>query len=307
MNKSRSGLAKALLILFASVCVGGDSVGATPQQSSDAGPLRIALVGIKQAAIGQAVLDSMDQDKRLKIIDSALVNPVLKGFGYDGSINMSTEEARRLGSAIGCDFFVLGKTESVTRSTSGGESHQEAYAGIMIVDARTGRLALFDFAVETDVSGEAALARLARSIEKRAANYADQLARYRAESLAVRNPSAATAEAIEDIPDASSPRAAGFQPPEFLNRVKPEYTSEAELADITATVEASVVFRSSGAVGNIEILKWAGFGLDQSAEQAIRQLKFKPATRDKKPISVRATVRYNFRRVAEPTVNPTQP
>jgi TonB family protein len=116
-----------------------------------------------------------------------------------------------------------------------------------------------------------------------------------------------TAEAIEEAPDEDSPRSVGFKPPEFLNRVKPEYTSEAELADITATVEAMVVFRSSGEVGEIDITRWAGFGLDDSAKRAIRQLKFKPATREGKSISARALIRYNFRRVTEPAQKPEPP
>jgi outer membrane biosynthesis protein TonB len=37
--------------------------------------------------------------------------------------------------------------------------------------------------------------------------------------------------------------------------------------------------------------------LDEAAERAIRQLKFKPATRAGLAVSVRAGVRYNFRRV----------
>ena len=79
--------------------------------------------------------------------------------------------------------------------------------------------------------------------------------------------------------------------------MKPEYTPQADSSDISATVEARVVFKSDGQVGDIEIIMWAGFGLDESAAAAIRQLRFKPATRDGRPVSVRATVRYNFRRL----------
>src|SRR6185295_14800186 len=100
--------------------------------------------------------------------------------------------------------------------------------------------------------------------------------------------------------DADSAAGAGFTPPEFLNRVKPEYTDEAERADITATVEALAVFRADGTVGEIQITRWAGFGLDEAAARAVRQLKFKPARRNGRPASVRATVRYNFRRIKEP-------
>lgn len=108
-----------------------------------------------------------------------------------------------------------------------------------------------------------------------------------------------TREFVEEIPEVESSRADGFKPPEFLNRVKPEYTSDAETADITATVEAMVVFNAAGEIGSVEITRWAGFGLDESSARAIRQLKFKPATRDGNAISVRALIQYNFRRVVE--------
>ena len=48
---------------------------------------------------------------------------------------MSRDEARRVGAAIGCDFFIIGKAEALTRSTRENESHEEAYAGVMIVDS----------------------------------------------------------------------------------------------------------------------------------------------------------------------------
>jgi hypothetical protein len=68
-----------------------------------------------------------------------------------------------------------------------------------------------------------------------------------------------------------------------------------------------VVFRLNGEVGAIEITRWAGFGLDESSERAIRKLQFKPASRDGVPINVRAMIRYNFRRVTEPPTKPDQP
>ncbi|HSQ18969.1 MAG TPA: energy transducer TonB, partial [Blastocatellia bacterium] len=63
----------------------------------------------------------------------------------------------------------------------------------------------------------------------------------------------------------------------------------------------------NGEVGGIEMIRWAGFGLDASSERAIRQLKFKPATRDGNPINVRAMIRYNFRRVSDGNSKPEQP
>ncbi len=237
------------------------------------------------------------------MVDQTIVQPALKGIGYDGSINMSRDEARKLGSAIGCDFFVTGKLEAFTRSDRVAEEHEEALIGVMIVDGRTGALAMFDFIDQTASTREAAVATLIKILATRAGSYVDRMSRFQlARGQLIPSGSGKTAaESIEDIPEEGSALAVGFAPPEFVNRVKPDYTGAAERADITATVEASAVFRANGEVGDIQILRWAGFGLDESAESAIRQLKFNAATRGGNPLSVRAIVRYNFRRLSEAT------
>jgi TonB family protein len=278
-------------------------------------PLRVAVIGFAREKgtndahpIEALTAEALSRDARVALIDDALVRPALAGIGYDGSINMSKDEARRVAAAIGCDFFVVGKTEALTRSARENESHEEAYAGVMIVDAKTGSLAAFDFVSAKGDTREAALNGLARMLSAHVSGYVNQLTQLNATKEQVRMPVRSEGdERIEDMPDEGSRRAVGFAAPEFLNRVKPEYTSEAEEANITATVEAMVVFRLNGEVGRCEIVRWAGFGLEESAERAIRQLKFKPATRDGKPVSVRALIRYNFRRVSEPISKPEPP
>lgn len=285
------------------------------RQSFAQSPLRIAVIGVARQrgtndarSIEAALTEALGRDARVALIDESLVRPALVGIGYDGSINMTKDEARRVAAAIGCDFFVVGKTEALTRSTRENESHEEAYAGVMIVDAKTGSLAAFDFISERGDTREAALNGLAKMLSARVSGLVDRLTQLTATKAQVRISSHSEGdERIEDLPDEGSPRAVGFVPPEFLNRVKPDYTTEAEQADITATVEAMVVFRFNGEVGRVETIRWAGFGLEESAERAIRQLKFKPSTRDGKPISVRALIRYNFRRVSEPISKPEPP
>ena len=279
-------------------------VGGVMRQS----PLRVALVGFSGAVAGEhtddgqpeaALRAALASSVRAVLIDPAQVKPALAGVGYDGSINMSRDEARRLGAAIGCDFFITGKRDSFTRSDARQESHEEALVGVMIVDARTGELAAFDWINEKAPTRAAALDALTKTLAARAGSYVERMIAHRARRDAARD-SANVVERIEELPDADTAARAGFTPPAFLNRVKPEYSAEAERADITATVEALAVFRADGTVGEIQITRWAGYGLDEAAERAIRQLKFKPATRDGHPVSVRAAVRDNFRRISEP-------
>lgn len=280
-------------------------------------PLRVALIGL--APFGSAgnvaaarttemcLKDALARDARVAMAEPSQVQMAVAGIKYDGSINMSTDEARRLGSAIGCDFFIVGKAEVFTRSERKNEEHEEAFAGVMIVDSRSGVLAVFDFLNERAPDKEAALSALIRSLGPRIPIYVERMNEFRAgrESPPRQGAGSGDLERIEDLSDVESAPGAGFKAPEFLNRVKPEYTDEADRAGIAATVEASVVFRSSGEVGRIEIKRWAGFGLDDAAERAIRQLKFKPATRDGRAVSVRATVRYNFRRISDSSVKPS--
>jgi hypothetical protein len=279
--------------------------------------LRVAIVGFAPATVANkagelSLAEALSRDARVALIDPSIVQSALVGIGYDGSINMSKDEARKLGAAIGCDFFVVGKAEALTRSERENDSHEEAYTGVMIVDGRTGALTGFDFISDKASTRESALQALIKTVEARTAGYVDRMIQVRAQARTPQSRGSAGAgltagDLVEDVPGEGSPRSTGFKAPEFINRVKPEYATEAEIADITATVEAMVVFRSNGEVGAIEITRWAGFGLDESSERAIRQLKFKPATRDGNAINVRALIRYNFRRIAEPAGKLEQP
>lgn len=275
-------------------------------------PLRLAMVGFNHSPgresaatsdrIEGAVKTLIGQDSRVVLVDETIVRPALAGVRFDGSINMTRDDARRAGAAIGCDFFITGKLEIVTRSEKKAESHEESFAGVMIVNARSGELALFDFLSEKAASREIAVNALEQAIRQRFAGYVDQVLAIRAHRQSIVPLPPATARTtvvtiVEDLPDQDSPRSVGFKPPQFISRVKPGYTTEAEQADITATVEMMAIFQSDGNVGAIEITRWGGFGLDESAAAAVRQFKFSPASRDGKPISVRAMIRYNFRRV----------
>lgn len=279
------------------------------------GPVRVAIAGFNEstgkhkAALEAALAAGLARDTRVDLIDRARSLPALAGVGYDGSINLSQDEARSLGAAIGCDFFIIGKVDVATRSEREGESHEEAIVGVMIVDARTGALAWFDYLIEKAESSDRASGAAARTLTERASGYIDRVVEFQAARQSKALASQSSDDIIEELPDEGSPRAAGFAPPLFTDRVKPAYTEEADRANISATVEVSAVFLASGEVGETTVTRWAGFGLDESAVAAVKQLKFKPATRDKEPVSVRALIRYNFRKKteAEPVTTPAPP
>jgi TonB family protein len=274
-----------------------DNPHATPSAS-----LRVAVVGFvgdSGSAVTAVLRKALSTDERVSTIEPEQIRPAADGVGYSGSINMTLEEARRLGSAIGCDFFIVGKAEALTRSEQKMETHGEAIIGVMLVDGRSGRLVLFQFIREKAPAAVAALERGTTALMGCAQDFVDKMQQYQKARISGPAPTGPekgrSADLIEDIPEESSAKSAGFVPPQFLNRAKPDYTAEADLAGIAATVEALAVFKANGEVGEIEITRWAGYGLDESAERAIRVLKFKPATRGGRVISVRALIRYNFK------------
>ena len=84
--------------------------------------------------------------------------------------------------------------------------------------------------------------------------------------------------------------------PAPYRRLHPTYTDAADRAEAEATVDAAVEIGSDGEVARVEIVRWAGFGLDESVASTIRQMHFRPATRDGEPVPVRVLLRYNFRK-----------
>src|SRR5437764_2061356 len=81
---------------------------------------------------------------RLVLLDRGLGVAAARGVGYRGSLNMTLAEARNLGAAIGCDFFITGDAQTIRRSSSARPVYFESYASIFVVSARTGRLVLWD-------------------------------------------------------------------------------------------------------------------------------------------------------------------
>jgi len=86
-----------------------------------------------------------------------------------------------------------------------------------------------------------------------------------------------------------------FQPVEVVFKPSPVYTEEARRLGIQGEVTLSVVFQASGAIRVIGVVRSLGHGLDQTAEQAATQIRFKPAQRDGKPADLPATLRIQFR------------
>lgn len=83
-------------------------------------------------------------------------------------------------------------------------------------------------------------------------------------------------------------------PVKILSKPRPSYTDSARMANAQGTIRVLVAFDGNGKIGHILITKRLGFGLDEQALRAARNIKFLPASQDGKPVSVVKTVEYTF-------------
>ena len=87
----------------------------------------------------------------------------------------------------------------------------------------------------------------------------------------------------------------GVSAPVPIFQPEPEYSEEARKAKWQGTVMLSLVVDETGKAVGIKVTKSLGLGLDEKAIEAVQKWRFKPGTKDGKPVPVIASVEVNFR------------
>jgi TonB family protein len=83
-------------------------------------------------------------------------------------------------------------------------------------------------------------------------------------------------------------------PVEILFKPKPSYSDEARNLHLEGQVALNVTFTANGAVKVVRVVHGLGHGLDEAAQQAAAQVRFKPATRGGVPVDTDATIYITF-------------
>ncbi len=299
-----------LLLRFALVllCLFTLSVSASAATRS----VRVAVLDFGETETGRRASKELSsllsKSETIEVVDESQTRAAVSGIGYKGSLNMTLEEARDLGAAIGCDFYLTGDAQTVRRSSSAVPVYYEAYSSVFLVSARTGRLLLWQRPSAEAATPAEAEKLLAAKMAAIVSSIHSAVERAAQEEFA-RREQEMTAEVLEmeNLPEEDSPDAKAFRAPHPFRRVRPPYPETASRAEAEASVDASVAIDEHGNVASVEIVRWAGFGLDDSIIDTVRQLRFRPAMRDGAAIPVRVLLRYNFRRPqrdARQTVEP---
>jgi TonB family protein len=266
--------------------------------------LKIALLDFGESKNAFHVTDVLAkrlQSPDFEFIDRDLSRAAARGYGYRGSLNLSVSEARDLGAAIGCDFYILGDSQTLRRSPSTGSAYFESYASIFLVSARTGKLIYWQRPSFQAGSPEQAEQKLMSHLQSDDSpqTYAAAIRKaYEAErqerELAVERNTPIIGEASEETDDNH-----GTRNPRPYRRLKPAYPDSAAAADATGTVDVLADLDEQGEVTRVDIARWAGFGMDEAALATVKQMHFFPAMRDGAVIPIRVLLRYNFRRPAK--------
>jgi TonB family protein len=268
-------------------------------QSSKVSVLDFGSQPIAQRA-AETIRNRLRASGAVQVADADLSRAAAKGIGYSGSLNLTVNEARDLGAALATGFYIIGDAQTLRRSSFQKPAYFESYCSIFLVSTRTGKLLFWDrpsfenseaTRAETLLSQHLAddgfTSRLIAVIKT--AQEDERIQR------TVLNPpvDAVIEEAPEDEKVAADQ---GIRLPRPYRRLRPGYPDTAARAEAEAVVDVAVDVGADGEVGDVQIVRWGGFGLDESTVATVRQLHFFPAMKNSAPIPMRVLLRYNFRK-----------
>lgn len=85
------------------------------------------------------------------------------------------------------------------------------------------------------------------------------------------------------------------RPPRVLNEIKAIYPLSAKQAGVSGPVVLEVVIDRKGQVREAKVVSGPGYGLDESAKEALKQFEFAPALRGTEPVDVKIRYTYRFK------------
>jgi TonB family protein len=228
-----------------------------------------------------------------RILDGSMAEAAFASSVKERPFNMTTGEAQNAGAAIGCHYFLLVRADLQRRSAFKREEFYEAFAVVYAESTKTGRLVFWALESFDDDRADGAEKKLSAS----AAALAGRIAARIKEDARRTEPPALTS--IEEVPGPDAPEAKNLRPPLPFRRISPVYTATADYYNVEATVDILVDIGADGEVLNAEIVRWAGYGLDESVEEAVRKMNWRPADRNGKTLAMRVLLRYNFKDIED--------
>ncbi|MGC2236428.1 MAG: TonB family protein [Pyrinomonadaceae bacterium] len=229
---------------------------------------------------------------KFKVLDASLSETAFRATDYETPFNLTTKEAKIIGARLGCEYFLFIKAANQRRSTFAKPEFYESYAAVYVISSRTGRLVFWTLkSFEAEQAAKADKELLA-STDALSAEIFEKLKSVGKDELNEK-----PSQNVEELPAEESAETKNFRPPLPYKRIKPEYTKTAYLYSVEATVEIEIEVDKTGKLLKTEIVRWAGFGLDESVTETIRKMQWRAADRNGKTLPMRVLLRYNFKKI----------
>lgn len=256
----------------------------------------VALLAPGEAETARLVAEKLRDRlaRQFRMIDRELGGTAFRSFAYQNPFNLSQNEAINLGAAIGCRYFLLIRADVQRRASLEKDDFFEAYAAVYTVSSRTGRLIDWRLVSFASPEFERAEKGLLELIGPAAVEISGKINKTRVSEAAEAR---RRRQRPEEIPAENTPAAAGFQPPLPFRRLRPQYPDLARLYGIEAIVDIEIEVSETGQIERTDVVRWAGFGLDEAVTKTVLEMNWRPASRNGKTLPVRAVLRYNFRNV----------
>ncbi|HSI87967.1 MAG TPA: TonB family protein, partial [Pyrinomonadaceae bacterium] len=227
----------------------------------------------------------------LKMADRDAAGSAFGSQSPETPFNMPVDDAARAGAVVGSDVYILIKGTTQRRSSFEFPEYYEASAAVFLVSSRSGRLGFWRLQLSQGPDPETARAGLMSAPEDLAPLLAAEIREMIKSDVTVHKKDRAP-----ELPPDGTPGSNGMRPPLPYRRLKPEYTPQAYLFDVRATVDIEVEIDADGRITDTEIVRWAGYGLDESVEKTVREMNWRPADRGGKTLPMRVLLRYNFKK-----------
>lgn len=229
--------------------------------------------------------------RNFDIVNSSLAESIFEINKPQTPFNLTNQDAKHLGVRIGCNFFILMKTATLRRSTFARNEFYESNAVLYLVSSRTGRLVYWTIQKFDEDTPKRSRSRLLDSIDSLTDKVSKEI------KATIRKELTEKPQDISEFPDADSPEAKGLRPPLPYIRLKPKYTALASLYSLVATIDVLVDIDEDGNVRKTEVVRWAGYGLEESVINNVKKMNWRPADRDGKKLPMRILLRYNFKNI----------
>src|SRR5579859_3912228 len=95
-------------------------------------------------------------------------------------------------------------------------------------------------------------------------------------------------------PDGAYQVGNGASPPSVMFKTTCEIPDLARKVRAQGEVTLSLLVKSDGSVRDVEVVKPAGYGMDQRATECVRKWRFKPGAKDGSPVDVAFRFAYSF-------------